>query len=149
MVDSVAPDVLKEGDVNVYTTLDFALQRSADRTVLRHIAQITQETRETMGPRRPKKRRARSSRSIRRRATFARSCPASARSAAGSIARSRRDGNPGRRSSRSCTRRRWPPAIRPRARWTTIPSTVQIGRDIWQPANYNNEYNGRITLRER
>ena len=24
--------------------------------------------------------------------------------------------------------------------------TVQVGRDIWQPANYNNEYNGQITL---
>src|SRR5262249_29732611 len=50
LVDSVAPDILKEGDVNVYTTVDFNLQRAADRTVLRHISQITQETRETMGP---------------------------------------------------------------------------------------------------
>ena len=26
------------------------------------------------------------------------------------------------------------------------PVTVQMGRDIWQPANYNNEYNGRLTF---
>jgi 1A family penicillin-binding protein len=35
-VDSVLPDVLKEGDVTVYTTLDYAAQRSADRAVIRH-----------------------------------------------------------------------------------------------------------------
>src|SRR5690349_9494261 len=49
LVDSVLPDVLKEGDVNVYTTIDFALQRSADRTIVRHVAAITRETEETMG----------------------------------------------------------------------------------------------------
>src|SRR5262249_7777728 len=43
LVDSVMPDVLKEGDVNVYTTLDFSAQRSADRTMLRHTADITAE----------------------------------------------------------------------------------------------------------
>ncbi len=37
MVDSVMPDILKEGDVNVYTTLDYLLQRSADRTIAKHV----------------------------------------------------------------------------------------------------------------
>ena len=36
--------------------------------------------------------------------------------------------------------------MRRRRRSTTIRSKSQIGRDIWQPANYNNEYNGRITF---
>jgi penicillin-binding protein 1A len=35
-VDSVLPDVLKEGDVKVYTTLDLTAQRAADRAVIRH-----------------------------------------------------------------------------------------------------------------
>jgi membrane carboxypeptidase/penicillin-binding protein len=35
-VDSVLPDVLKEGDVKVYTTIDLNLQRAADRVVIRH-----------------------------------------------------------------------------------------------------------------
>jgi 1A family penicillin-binding protein len=35
-VDSVLPDVLKEGDVRVYTTLDLPAQRAADRAVIRH-----------------------------------------------------------------------------------------------------------------
>ena len=41
IVDSVLPDVLKDGDVTVHTTLDFALQRSADRAVARQAAAIT------------------------------------------------------------------------------------------------------------
>src|SRR5205085_11400610 len=45
LVDSVLPDVLKEGDVNVYTTIDGNLQRAADRVVIRHIDDITRETR--------------------------------------------------------------------------------------------------------
>jgi penicillin-binding protein 1A len=45
LVDSVLPDVLKEGDVNVYTTVDGNLQRAADRVVIRHIDDITRETR--------------------------------------------------------------------------------------------------------
>jgi penicillin-binding protein 1A len=121
LVDSVAPDVLKEGDVNVYTTLDLALQRSADRTVLRHIAQIAAETRETVGGP-TTTRRARSSRSIRPRATCARSFPAGARNGAGSIARLPRAGSRGRRSNRSCTRRRWPPATIRARKSTTIRS---------------------------
>jgi len=41
LVDSLLPDVLKEGDVKVYTTLDFTLQRAADKTMLRHIGQVS------------------------------------------------------------------------------------------------------------
>src|SRR5690349_93874 len=49
LVDSVLPDILKEGDVNVYTTVDLTLQRSADRTMIKHFASITAETRQTYG----------------------------------------------------------------------------------------------------
>src|SRR5690349_18714940 len=38
IVDSVLPDVLKDGDVTVHTTLDFTLQHAADRAVARQAA---------------------------------------------------------------------------------------------------------------
>src|SRR5262249_4912749 len=50
-VDSVKPDFLKEGAVTVYRTLDFSLQRAADKSMTRHIASMAAETRETMGGR--------------------------------------------------------------------------------------------------
>jgi len=49
IVDSVLPDILKDGDVTVHTTLDFALQRSADRAVARQAAAITRETIDSYG----------------------------------------------------------------------------------------------------
>jgi 1A family penicillin-binding protein len=146
LVDSVLPDVLKEeGDVNVYTTLDNTLQRSADRTVVRHIAQIAAETRETMGGRTDDMQGAlvaldpftgdiralvpgkRTQRGGFNRAFSARRQPGSAFKpfvyaaalAAGEPASSEVDDDP---------------------------VEVDIGRTVWQPANYNNEYNGRVTF---
>ena len=49
IVDSVLPDVLKDGDVTVHTTLDFGLQRSADRAVAKQAAVITRETIDSYG----------------------------------------------------------------------------------------------------
>jgi penicillin-binding protein 1A len=145
LVDSVAPDVLKEGDVNVYTTLDFGLQRSADKTVLRHIAQITQETRETMG-------------SV---TDEAQGALVALDPATGDV----RAMVPGKRTqrggfNRALSARRQPGSAfkpfvyaaamaagySPASEVDDDPVSVQIGRDIWTPANYNNEYNGRITL---
>jgi penicillin-binding protein 1A len=145
LVDSVAPDVLKEGDVNVYTTIDYTLQRSADRTVLRHIAQITRETQETMG-------------SV---SDDAQGALVAMDPATGDI----RALVPGKRTqrggfNRAFSARRQPgSAFKPFVYAAAIaagyspasevdddPVTVQMGRDIWQPANYNNEYNGRLTF---
>jgi penicillin-binding protein 1A len=145
IVDSVAPDVLKEGDVNVYTTIDFNLQRASDRTIVRHIAQITQETRETMGP--P--------------GEGAQGALVALDPATGDI----RALVPGRRTqrggfNRAFSARRQPgSAFKPFVYAAALaagyspatevdddPVDVQVGRDIWQPANYNNEYNGRITF---
>ena len=44
LIDSIRPDALKEGDVTVYTTLDLAAQRAADRAVLRQTTLVTRET---------------------------------------------------------------------------------------------------------
>jgi len=43
-IDSILPDALKDGDVTVYTTLDLAAQRAADRAVLRQTTVVTRET---------------------------------------------------------------------------------------------------------
>lgn len=145
LVDSVAPDILKEGDVNVYTTVDFNLQRAADRTVLRHISQITQETRETMG---------RPSEDVQ-----------GALVALDPLTGDIRALVPGKRTqrggfNRAFSARRQPgSAFKPFVYAAAIaagyspatevdddPVDVQVGRDVWRPANYNNEYAGRITF---
>jgi penicillin-binding protein 1A len=145
LVDSVAPDVLKEGDVNVYTTIDLGLQRAADKTVIRHIAQITRETQETMG-----------------------SVSEDAQGALVALDPTNGDIRalvPGKRTqrggfNRAFSARRQPgSAFKPFVYAAAIaqgyspasevdddPVMVTNGRDVWMPANYNNEYNGHITL---
>jgi 1A family penicillin-binding protein len=145
LVDSVAPDVLKEGDVNVYTTIDAGLQRAADRTVLRHIAQITRETQETMG-----------------------GVTEDAQGALVALDPTNGDIRalvPGKRTqrggfNRAFSARRQPGSAfkpfvyaaalaqgySPASEVDDDPVMVTNGRDVWMPANYNNQYNGRVTL---
>jgi penicillin-binding protein 1A len=145
LVDSVAPDVLKEGDVNVYTTLDFTLQRAADKTMMRQISAITNETRETMGGR-----------------DEAQGAMVALDPTTGDI----RALVPGKRTqrggfNRAFNARRQPgSAFKPFVYAAALaagygpgtevdddPVEVQMGRnDIWQPANYNDSYAGRITF---
>jgi penicillin-binding protein 1A len=145
IVDSVMPDVLKEGDVNVYTTVDFTLQRSADRTMLKHVAAVTEETRETMG----------------RVTEQAQGALVALDPFTGDI----RALVPGRRTQRGgfdrafYARRQPGSAFKPFVYAAAIaagykpatpvdddPVEVDIGRTVWQPTNYNDEYNGRITF---
>ncbi|MDB4877091.1 MAG: penicillin-binding protein family [Gemmatimonadetes bacterium] len=145
LVDSLMPDVLKEGDVNVYTTLDYTAQRSADRTMLRHIAAITAETRETMG----------------RVTEEAQGALVAMDPMTGDI----RAVVPGRRTQRGgfnrafAARRQPGSAFKPFVYSAALaagypassevddePVDVQIGRGVWQPANYNNSYAGRVTF---
>lgn len=145
LVDSVAPDALKEADVNVYTTLDFTAQRAADRTVLKHIAQITAETRETMGH-------------------------VTEEAQGALVALDPTNGDiravvPGRRTQRREFNRAFYARRQPGSTFKPFvyaaamaagygpgtevdddPVEVQIGRTIWQPADYNNEYAGRVTF---
>ena len=145
LVDSVLPDVLKEGDVNVYTTVDLTLQRSADRTMIKHFASITAETRETFG--------------------HVTDDVQGALVAIDPVSGDIRALVPGRRTQRGglnrafYARRQPGSAFKPfvyaaalSAGYRTSEEVdddsveVQIGRTIWQPANYNGQYNGRITF---
>jgi penicillin-binding protein 1A len=140
LVDSVLPDVLKEGDVNVYTTLDFTAQRSADRTMLRHIAAITNEA-------------------------GGRESVQGALVALDPTTGDIRAVVPGKRTqrrgfNRAFDARRQPgsafkPFIYaaalaagygPGAEVDDEPVEVDIGRTVWQPANYGDNYAGRITF---
>jgi penicillin-binding protein 1A len=139
------PDVLKEGDVNVYTTVDATLQRSADKVMLRHIAEITQETRETFG----------------HVSEEAQGALVALDPATGDI----RAVVPGKRTqrggfNRAFNARRQPGSAfkpfvyaaalaagyKPSTQVDDDPVEVQVGRSIWTPANYNNQYNGEITF---
>ena len=119
-IDSILPDALQEGDVNVYTTLDINAQKAADRAVLRQAAQIS-EPRDAVR-RRPGDRagagRARRARSAHRRHPRARS-GGRTQQAADSTAPSRRAGSPARRSSRSSTPRRSRRGMTPATESTT------------------------------
>ena len=145
LVDSVVPDVLKEGDVNVYTTVDATLQRFADKVMLRHIAAITQETRESFG----------------RVGEEAQGALVALDPATGDI----RAVVPGKRTqrggfNRAFNARRQPGSAfkpfvyaaalaagyKPSTQVDDDPVEVTVGRTIWTPANYNDQYNGQITF---
>jgi len=145
LVDSVFPDVLKEGDVNVYTTIDFNLQRSADKVVVRHIDQITRETQQTEG--------------------HVTDGAQGALVALDPMTGDLRAVVPGKRTqrggfNRAFSARRQPgSAFKPFVYAAALaagygpgtevddePLEVAVGRDVWRPANYNNSYAGRITF---
>jgi penicillin-binding protein 1A len=145
LVDSVVPDVLKEGDVNVYTTVDATLQRSADKVMMRHIAAITQETRESFG----------------RVGEEAQGALVALDPSNGDI----RAVVPGKRTQRGGFNRAFNARRQPGSAFkpfvyaaalaagykpsTTVdddPVEVAVGRTIWTPANYNDQYNGQITF---
>ena len=147
IVDSVLPDALKEGDVTVNTTLDLRLQRAADRVIARQAVAITRETRASYGR-----------------------VPAVAQGAY--VAMDPSSGDilavvPGRRTDerggfdRAFDARRQPgSAFKPFVYETALaaglspatmvdddPVEVVMGNQVWRPADYNNEYEGRVTLR--
>ena len=144
LIDSIRPDALKDGDVTVYTTLDLAAQRSADRAVLRQTTLVTRET-QYAGSR------------VREAAQGA------------LIALDPRSGDiralvGGRRSKRGFNRafnaKRQPgSAFKPfvyaaalKAGMTPAtlvddePVEVAQGRNVWRPSNYDDSYLGTITL---
>ncbi|MDB4890225.1 MAG: penicillin-binding protein family [Gemmatimonadetes bacterium] len=144
LIDSIRPDALKEGDVTVYTTLDLAAQRAADRAVLKQTTAVTRETQ------------------------YAGSRVKEAAQGA-LVAMDPRTGDiralvGGRRSKRGFNRafnaKRQPgSAFKPfvyaaamRAGMTPAtlvddePVEVAQGRNVWRPQNYDGSYIGTITL---
>jgi penicillin-binding protein 1A len=143
-IDSILPDALQDGDVTVYTTLDLAAQRAADRAVLRGTTAVTRETQYAGGRVRD--------------------------AAQGAlVALDPRTGDiralvGGRRSKKGFNRafnaKRQPgsafkpfvyaAALRSGMTPATLvddePVEIAQGRQIWRPANYDDSYIGTITL---
>lgn len=147
VVDSVLPDVLKDGDVTVLTTLDFDLQKAADRVIIKQTVAITRETQASFG----------------RTPEVAQGAYVAMDPHTGDI----RAMVTGRRTQRrqfnhAVSAKRQPGSafkpfvyaaamsagLSPSATVPDEPIEVDVGRDIWIPANYNDEYHGEITLRQ-
>lgn len=145
LVDSVLPDVLKDGDVNVYTTIDYTLQRAADRAIVRHAAQITRETADAYGGVRES----------------VQGALVAEDPATGDI----RALVPGRRTQRGGFNRAFYAKRQPGSAFKPFvyaaamaagfspaspvdddPVEVDFGRTVWTPANYGDEYQGATTL---
>jgi 1A family penicillin-binding protein len=149
LVDSALPDVLKDGDVTVHTTLDFTLQRAADRAVARQAAAITRETIDSYG----------------RVSEPAQGALVAMDPASGDI----RALVPGRHTNktvrggfdRALYAKRQPGSafkpfvyeaaliagLSPASMVDDDPVEVVSGRTIWRPANYGDNYAGYVTLR--
>ncbi len=149
IVDSVLPDVLKDGDVTVHTTLDFALQKSADRAVASQAAAITRETIDSYG----------------RVSEPAQGALVAMDPASGDI----RALVPGRKTNktvrggfnRALFAKRQPGSafkpfvyeaallagLSPASMVDDDPVEVVSGRTVWRPANYGDNYAGQVTLR--
>ena len=147
VVDSVLPDILKDGDVTVLTTLDYTLQKAADKVVIRQAIAITRETQASFG----------------RTPEIAQGAYVALDPQTGDI----RAMVTGRRTQRrqfnhAISAKRQPgSAFKPFVYAAAIaagyppsaivddePIEVTMGRDVWIPANYNDEYHGQITMRE-
>jgi 1A family penicillin-binding protein len=145
LVDSVLPDALKEGDVVVHTTLDERLQRAADKIVVRQAAAITRETAANYG----------------RVAEPAQGAYVALDPATGDILavvtgrRTQRGGfnrafhakrQPGSAFKPFVYAAAMAAGYKPSTMVDDTPVEVLTGNDVWIPANYNSEYQGRVTL---
>jgi 1A family penicillin-binding protein len=147
VVDSMMPDALKEGDVTVETTLDYTLQYAADRYVVRQAGAITRETRDAFG----------------HVSEPAQGAYVALDPSTGDI-RALVTGHRTQRGQfdRAISAHRQPgSAFKPfvyaaAMRAGYAPSTlvddepieVDVGRTVWTPANYNDDYHGTETFRQ-
>ena len=146
LVDSVLPDVLAEGDVTIHTTIDATLQRSADRAIVRHASAITRETQASFG----------------RVSEPAQGALVALDPGTGDI----RALVPGKRTQRGGFNRAFNAKRQPGSAFKPFvyaaaiaagqspgqevedePVEVVMGRQVWTPANYNDEYLGNTTYR--
>ncbi|HKO16941.1 MAG TPA: PBP1A family penicillin-binding protein [Gemmatimonadaceae bacterium] len=149
IVDSVLPDVLKEGDVVVHTTLDARLQKTADADINRQAALITRETQSDFG-------------GVRESAQGAYVAMDPATGDIRALVSGRRTARTQRGGfDRALSAHRQPGSafkpfvyeaalaagFSPASMVDDDPVEVDIGRTVWRPANYGDEYAGRVTLR--
>jgi 1A family penicillin-binding protein len=147
IVDSVLPDVLKDGDVTVLTTLDYTLQKAADRVVRKQTTAITRETQANFG----------------RTPEMAQGAYVALDPQSGDVRAMVTGHRTQRRQFNHATSAKRQPgsAFKPFVYAAAIslgyppsaivsdePIEVDNGRDVWIPANYNDEYHGDITMRQ-
>ncbi len=146
VVDSVIPAAGRPGNLTVRTTIDWALQRAADRVIVRQASTIQRETRAEYG-----------------------SVPGPAEGAFVALDAATGDIRAmvggtrivSRGFNRATDARRQPGSafkpfvytaalragLSPAAMVQDEPVDVDLGGRIWSPANYGNEYTGPVTLR--
>jgi penicillin-binding protein 1A len=147
VVDSVLPDVLKDGDVTVLTTLDYGLQKAADKVVARQIVAITRETQASFG----------------RTPEVAQGAYVAMDPQTGDIRAMVTGHRTQRRQFNHATSAKRQPgsAFKPFVYAAAVaagyppsaivddePIEVDMGTEVWTPSNYNDEYHGQITMRE-
>jgi penicillin-binding protein 1A len=135
-VDSILPDVQKEGDVAVFTTLDARAQQAADRAIQRHAAQIgrsVQGALVALDPRTGDIRALVPGRTLERRG-FNRA-----------VAAKRQPGSAFKPFVYAAALQG---GMSPATMVDDEPITMRNGNDVWEPDNYDDQYFGRVTLRK-
>lgn len=136
-VDSVLPDVLKEGEVVVHTTLDITAQRAADRAVSRHAAAISRSIQGALVAMDPRTGDLRAVVPGRR---------ANVQRAFNRAFRAKRQ--PGSAFKPFVYAAAIQSGFGPAAMVDDVPVEIDLDGRIWRPANYDDSYQGRVTLRK-
>jgi penicillin-binding protein 1A len=136
-VDSVLPDVLKEGEVVVHTTLDMGAQKAADRAVTRHASAISRSIQGALVAMDPRTGDIRAVVPGRR---------ASVQRAFNRAFRAKRQ--PGSAFKPFVYAAAIQSGLGPATMVDDVPIEIDLSGRIWRPANYGDSYQGRVTARK-